>query len=151
MAEKIAKTQIKIDEGLQYYIKNGDIWARPRAQPKGKSHKVANAGILMENDRYLYYVDSDGDVARTDLNEQLDIIRRAVGRVDAFAAAVSQGFDPGTTQLDRFGHLVEATALAAATAVNAVDRFCAMMAERATLNTDSRLSEDDLMDPESDA
>jgi hypothetical protein len=67
MGEKIAKTGIKRDNDLMYYIKSGDVWATPRkkpGQPKGKAQKVANAGIEMDYSKYLYYLDADGDVAR---------------------------------------------------------------------------------------
>src|SRR5512139_496830 len=66
-AEKIAKTGIKRDNDLMYYIKNGDVWATPRkkpGQPKGKAAKVAAAGVDMDYSKYLYYLDGDGDVAR---------------------------------------------------------------------------------------
>ena len=48
MGEKIAKTGIKRDNDLMYYIKNGDVWATPRKkpnQPKGKAAKVARDRI----------------------------------------------------------------------------------------------------------
>lgn len=67
MGEKIAKTGIKRDNDLMYYIKTGDVWATPRkkpGQPKGKAQKVAAAGIEMDYSKYLYYLDGDGDVAR---------------------------------------------------------------------------------------
>ena len=67
MGEKIAKTGIKRDNDLMYYIKNGDVWATPRkkpGQPKGKAQKVAAAGVEMDYSKYLYYLDGDGDVAR---------------------------------------------------------------------------------------
>ena len=67
MAEKIAKLGIKRDNDLMYYIKKGDVWATPRkkpGQPKGKAAKVADASIEMDYSKYLYYLDSDGDVAR---------------------------------------------------------------------------------------
>src|SRR6185436_13632290 len=67
MGEKIAKTGIKRDNDLMYYIKGGDVWAVPRkqpGQPKGKATKVAAAGIEMDYSKYLYYLDGDGDVAR---------------------------------------------------------------------------------------
>ena len=67
MGEKIAKTGIKRDNDLMYYIKSGDVWATPRkkpGQPKGKAQKVAAAGIEMDYSKYLYYLDGDGDVAR---------------------------------------------------------------------------------------
>ncbi|HTJ42743.1 MAG TPA: hypothetical protein VL463_11655 [Kofleriaceae bacterium] len=67
MGEKIAKTGIKRDNTMMYYIKGGDVWAVPRkqpGQPKGKAAKVASAGIEMDYSKYLYYLDGDGDVAR---------------------------------------------------------------------------------------
>lgn len=67
MGEKIAKTGIKRDNDLMYYIKNGDVWATPRkkpGQPKGKAQRIAPAGIEMDYSKYLYYLDGDGDVAR---------------------------------------------------------------------------------------
>jgi len=67
MGEKIAKTGIKRDNDLMYYIKKGDVWATPRKkpnQPKGKASKVADAGVEMDYSKYLYYLDGDGDVAR---------------------------------------------------------------------------------------
>ena len=67
MGEKIAKTGIKRENNLMYYIKSGDVWAVPRkqpGQPKGKAAKVAAAGIEMDYSKYLYYLDGDGEVAR---------------------------------------------------------------------------------------
>jgi hypothetical protein len=65
--EKIAKLGIKRDNDMMYYIKKGDVWATPRkkpGQPKGKGAKVADAGIEMDYSQYLYFLDTDGDVAR---------------------------------------------------------------------------------------
>ena len=67
MGEKIAKLGIKRDNDMMYYIKGGDVWATPRkkpGQPKGKAAKVAAAGVDMDYSKFLYYLDSDGDVAR---------------------------------------------------------------------------------------
>jgi hypothetical protein len=67
MGDKIAKTGIKRDNELMYYIKGGDVWAVPRkkpGQPKGKAVKVAAPGIEMDYSKYLYFLDGDGDVAR---------------------------------------------------------------------------------------
>src|SRR6185295_18258043 len=66
-AEKVFQANIKRDNNMMYYIKNGDVWAVPRkkpGQPKGKAQKVAAAGIQMDYGKYLYYLDGDGDVAR---------------------------------------------------------------------------------------
>lgn len=65
--EKIAKLGIKRDNDLMYYIKKGDVWATPRKkpnQPKGKGSKIADAGVEMDYSQYLYFLDTDGDVAR---------------------------------------------------------------------------------------
>jgi hypothetical protein len=67
MGEKIAKLGIKRDNDLMYYIKKGDVWATPRkkpGQPKGKAAKIADASIEMDYSKYLYFLDTDGDVAR---------------------------------------------------------------------------------------
>ena len=67
MGEKIAKTGIKRDNNLMYYISKGDVWAVPRkkpGQPKGKAAKVAAPGIDLDYSKYLYFLDKDGDVAR---------------------------------------------------------------------------------------
>jgi hypothetical protein len=68
MAEKIAKTGVKRDNDLMYYIKNGDVWGVPRKKPgqaKGKATKVAAAGVEMDYTKYIYFLDKDGDVARS--------------------------------------------------------------------------------------
>ena len=67
MSEKIAKTGIKRDNDMMYYIKGGDVWSVPRkkpGQPKGKAVKAASPGIELDYSKYLYFVDRDGDVAR---------------------------------------------------------------------------------------
>ena len=59
---------MKRDNNMMYYIKNGDVWAVPRkkpGQPKGKASKVVAAGIDMDYGKYLYFLDSDGDVTAT--------------------------------------------------------------------------------------
>lgn len=66
-AEKVFKAGVKRDNDMMYYIKGGDVWAVPRKKPgesKGKASKVVNAGIQMDYSKYLYYLDSDGDIAR---------------------------------------------------------------------------------------
>ena len=67
MSEKIARLGIERDNDLMYYIKNGDVWATPRkkpGQPKGRPQKVASAGVDLDYSQYIYFLDSDGDVAR---------------------------------------------------------------------------------------
>ena len=67
MSDKIARLGIERDNNLMYYIKNGDVWAVPRkqkGQPKGKAQKVASTGLDLDDSRYIYYLDGDGDVAR---------------------------------------------------------------------------------------
>ncbi len=66
-AEKVFKAGIKRDNNLMYYVKAGDVWAVPRkrpGEPKGKPVKAVAAGLVADYSKYLYYVDSDGDVAR---------------------------------------------------------------------------------------
>ena len=66
-AEKVFQANVKRDNNLMYYIKNGDVWGVPRkkpGQPKGKASKIVSAGIQMDYGKYLYYLDSDGDIAR---------------------------------------------------------------------------------------
>ena len=67
MSDKIARLGIERDNDLMYYIKDGDVWATPRKQkglPKGKARKVAETDLELDYGRYLYFLDSDGDVAR---------------------------------------------------------------------------------------
>jgi hypothetical protein len=68
MAEKIARLGIERDNDLMYFIKGGDVWAVPRKQPgkpKGKQRKVADGGIEMDYSKYIYFLDSAGDIARS--------------------------------------------------------------------------------------
>lgn len=67
MSDKIARLGIERDNDLMYYIKDGDVWAVPRKQPgrpKGRAHRVAKTDLDLDYSRYLYFLDSDGDVAR---------------------------------------------------------------------------------------
>ena len=67
MSGKIARLGIERDNNKMYFIKSGDVWAAPRKQPgkpKGKAVKVAAVGLDLDYSKYLYYLDSDGDVAR---------------------------------------------------------------------------------------
>jgi hypothetical protein len=67
MADKVAKLSIQRDNDYMYFIKKGDVWRVPRkkpGQPKGKSEKVAAAGVELDYGRYIYFLDGDGDIAR---------------------------------------------------------------------------------------
>jgi len=67
MADKVAKLSIQRDNDFMYFIKKGDVWRVPRKkpnQPKGKSEKVAAAGVEMDYGKYIYFLDGDGDIAR---------------------------------------------------------------------------------------
>jgi len=67
MADKVAKLSIQRDNDFMYFIKKGDVWRVPRkkpGQPKGKSEKVAAAGVEMDYGKYIYFLDGDGDIAR---------------------------------------------------------------------------------------
>jgi len=67
MAEKVAKTGVSRDNDFMYFIKKGDVWRVPRkkpGQPKGKAEKVSAAGVEMDYGKYIYFLDSDGDIAR---------------------------------------------------------------------------------------
>jgi len=67
MAQKVAKVDIKKEEGYLYFVdKDGDVarvkMARGRKKG-GKPQKVAKVGVKKE-DGYLYFIDKDGDIAR---------------------------------------------------------------------------------------
>jgi hypothetical protein len=68
MSDKIARLGIDRDPDLMYYIKNdGNVWATPRKQKgqrKGVPKKVAETGLELDYTKYIYFLDSDGDVAR---------------------------------------------------------------------------------------
>jgi hypothetical protein len=52
---------------MMLYVKDGAVWKVRRKQPgvpKGKPEKVADGGFEMDSD-YIYYVDKDGDVSRS--------------------------------------------------------------------------------------
>lgn len=64
---KVARLGIRRDDNLMYYIAKGDVWAMPRktpGSPGGKPFVVAKAGIAMDFEKYLYYLDADGDISR---------------------------------------------------------------------------------------
>ena len=67
MAEKVARLGIVRDKDMMLYVKDGAVWKVRRKQPgvpKGKPEKVADGGFEMDSD-YIYYVDKDGDVSRS--------------------------------------------------------------------------------------
>ncbi len=69
MADKVAKLSIQRDNDYMYYIKKGDVWRSPRKKAgssaaKGKAEKVAAAGVSLDYGKFIYYLDSDGDIAR---------------------------------------------------------------------------------------
>jgi len=73
MGETIAKTGVKRDKGLIYYIKAGDVWGSPLKKPgtpKGKAAKIATTGVELDYSKYMYYVGTDNNnelvVERTD-------------------------------------------------------------------------------------
>jgi hypothetical protein len=63
---KIARTGIQRQTGFMYYIKGGDVWATPMkrpGRPAGKARKVLSVGVDQDYSRYIYFLDSDGDIA----------------------------------------------------------------------------------------
>lgn len=66
MAEKVARIGLKRDKDFIYYIKGGKVWRTRRKQPgapKGRPEVASDAGVSQDNN-YIYFLDSDGDVAR---------------------------------------------------------------------------------------
>lgn len=68
MAEVIARTSIKRDNNLMYYVKSdGNVWATPRKRPgvaKGKARKIASTELTLDYSRFIYFIDKSGNVAR---------------------------------------------------------------------------------------
>jgi hypothetical protein len=68
MAEKLAKLGVKREKDFLYYIKDGAVWkvrAKRSNQAAGKPEKVVDAGIDQRDTSYMYFLDKDGDVARS--------------------------------------------------------------------------------------
>ena len=64
---KLVRLGITRSEDFLYYVAKGDVWATPKkrpGKPGGKPFIVAKVGFTMDFERYLYYLDGDGDVAR---------------------------------------------------------------------------------------
>jgi len=68
MAEKLAKLGVKREKDFLYYIKDGGVWkvkAKRAGQNVGKPEKVVDAGIDQRDTSFMYFLDKDGDVARS--------------------------------------------------------------------------------------
>jgi hypothetical protein len=67
MAQKIARTSVKRQQGYLYFIdKQGDVSRASMARGGkggGRQKKITKIGIRKEKG-YLYFLDKDGDVAR---------------------------------------------------------------------------------------
>jgi len=71
MAQKIARTNVKKQQGFLYFVdKQGDVsrasmarGGRGSSKKGGQAKKVAKVGIRREKG-FLYFIDKDGDVAR---------------------------------------------------------------------------------------
>ncbi|MDI6708865.1 MAG: hypothetical protein QME47_07270 [Candidatus Thermoplasmatota archaeon] len=67
MAEVVAKTGVKKEEGYLYFVdKKGDVSRAKMARAGvkgGKPEKVATAGVKKEPG-YLYFIDKEGNIAR---------------------------------------------------------------------------------------
>jgi hypothetical protein len=71
MAQKVARTNVKRQQGFLYFIdEQGDVsratmarGGRGSKKEGGQRKKVAKVGIRKEKG-YLYFLDKDGDVAR---------------------------------------------------------------------------------------
>ena len=64
MAETIAKTGVKRDAGMLYYIKGGNVWGSPLKKagaPKGKATKVADTAVETDYSKYMYFVGTDNN------------------------------------------------------------------------------------------
>jgi len=71
MAQKIAKTAVKREQGYLYFVdKQGDVsraamarGGRGSKKKGGGAKKVAKAGVKKEKG-FLYFVDKQGDISR---------------------------------------------------------------------------------------
>jgi hypothetical protein len=66
VAEKVAAVGVDRERDWMYYVKDGQVWKVQRKSPgvpKGRPEMVVDAGIEMDTN-YIYFLDSDGDVAR---------------------------------------------------------------------------------------
>jgi hypothetical protein len=80
MAEKIAKLGIVRDDKFLYFIREREVVRTPRQRPKGVKNPTETLATIeaeIDRDRYLYFVDQDGDVARV---ERKSYLRRSKAR-----------------------------------------------------------------------
>ncbi len=69
MSEKIVRLGIHREDDSFYYLRDGDVYALQRTVPElppPEPKKVAELGLELDDARYLYFVDSEGDVARVE-------------------------------------------------------------------------------------
>lgn len=59
---KVERIGIKKQRGFLYYLKGDAVWRSPMKPRTGKAERVAKT-TFTRDDRFLYFVDSDGDVA----------------------------------------------------------------------------------------
>jgi SMI1 / KNR4 family (SUKH-1) len=64
MAEKVVKLGRPRDAAFLYYLREGAVWRLARKAQDPRPEKVADVSFEMDP-AYKYFVDSDGDVART--------------------------------------------------------------------------------------
>lgn len=66
MAEKVQKLSVRRDRAFMYYVYDAAIWRVARKSPgvpKGRPERIAQGTFEMDTN-FIYFVDSDGDVAR---------------------------------------------------------------------------------------
>jgi len=97
MGETIAKTGVKRDPGLIYYIKGGDVWGSPLKKAgqatKGKAQKIASTGIELDYSKFMYYVgtDSGNELVVERTNRQVGGSKRKSKKSAAKKAAPKKG------------------------------------------------------------
>jgi hypothetical protein len=64
--EKVKETNLTKESGYLYYLKGGNVWRSPMKNNKtGVKGMVEETNVQTDYDNYLYFIDKDGDVART--------------------------------------------------------------------------------------